>query len=125
MQRFRRLRSSEAMRRMVRETRLDAADFIYPIFVAEGENIKKPVDSMPTVYQYSIDRLEEILPQIAQSGYKGSKGGRTLVGGGGHVGRQTCRQISGKRNQPSTACCRINKACQKGQGQNKGVHLYR
>ena len=39
MQRFRRLRASEAMRRMVRETRLDAADFIYPIFVAEGENI--------------------------------------------------------------------------------------
>ena len=33
MQRFRRLRSSEAMRRMVRETRLDPADFIYPIFV--------------------------------------------------------------------------------------------
>ena len=71
MQRFRRLRSSEAMRRMVRETRLDPADFIYPIFVAEGENIKKPVDSMPTVYQYSIDRLEEILPQIAQSGISG------------------------------------------------------
>ena len=71
MQRFRRLRSSEAMRRMVRETRLDPADFIYPIFVAEGENIKKPVDSMPTVYQYSIDRLEEILPQIAGSGISG------------------------------------------------------
>ncbi len=71
MQRFRRLRSSEAMRRMVRETRLDAADFIYPIFVAEGNDIKKPVDSMPTVYQYSIDRLEEILPQIAESGISG------------------------------------------------------
>lgn len=71
MQRFRRLRASEAMRRMVRETRLDSADFIYPIFVAEGENIKKPVDSMPTVYQYSIDRLEEILPQIADSGISG------------------------------------------------------
>lgn len=71
MQRFRRLRASEAMRRMVRETHLDAADFIYPIFVAEGENIKKPVDSMPTVYQYSIDRLEEILPQIADSGISG------------------------------------------------------
>ena len=71
MQRFRRLRASEAMRRMVRETRLDPADLIYPIFVAEGENIKKPVDSMPTVYQYSIDRLEEILPQIADSGISG------------------------------------------------------
>ena len=59
------------MRRMVRETRLDPAELIYPIFVADGENIKTPVDSMPTVYQYSIDRLEEILPQIADSGISG------------------------------------------------------
>lgn len=59
------------MRRMVRETRLSPADFIYPIFVAEGENIMNPVDSMPGVYQYSIDNLEKILPQIAQSGISG------------------------------------------------------
>ncbi len=71
MQRFRRLRVNSAMRRMVRETRLDPAELIYPIFVAEGENIKTPVDSMPTVYQYSIDKLEEILPQISQSGISG------------------------------------------------------
>lgn len=71
MQRFRRLRANPAMRRMVRETRLEPAELIYPIFVAEGENIKTPVDSMPTVYQYSIDRLEEILPQIAGSGISG------------------------------------------------------
>ncbi len=37
----RRLRSSETMRRMVRETNLNANDFIYPLFVCEGENIKK------------------------------------------------------------------------------------
>lgn len=71
MQRFRRLRANPAMRRIVRETRIDPAELIYPIFVAEGENIKTPVDSMPTVYQYSIDRLEEILPQIAGSGISG------------------------------------------------------
>lgn len=71
MQRFRRLRANAAMRRMVREIRLDPAELIYPIFVAEGENIKNPVDSMPTVYQYSIDRLPEILPQIAASGISG------------------------------------------------------
>lgn len=71
MQRFRRLRANPAMRRMVRETRIDPVELIYPIFVAEGENIKTPVDSMPTVYQYSIDRLEEILPQIAGSGISG------------------------------------------------------
>ena len=59
------------MRRMVCETRLNAADFIYPIFVAEGNDIMKPVDSMPTIYQYSIDNLEQILPQIADSGISG------------------------------------------------------
>ena len=71
MRRFRRLRANPAMRRMVCETRLNAADFIYPIFVAEGNDIMKPVDSMPTVYQYSIDNLEQILPQIAESGISG------------------------------------------------------
>ena len=50
MRRFRRLRANPAMRRMVCETRLNAADFIYPIFVAEGNDIMKPVDSMPTVF---------------------------------------------------------------------------
>ncbi len=51
----RRLRSSETMRRMVRETNLNANDFIYPLFVCEGENIKKPIGSMPDVYQMSVD----------------------------------------------------------------------
>ena len=71
MRRFRRLRATPAMRKMVRETRLSAADMIYPIFVEEGEGMTAPVDSMPTVYRYSIDRLEEILPQIAESGIAG------------------------------------------------------
>lgn len=71
MRRFRRLRATPAMRKMVRETRLSAADMIYPIFVEEGESMTAPVESMPTVYRYSIDRLEEILPQIAESGIAG------------------------------------------------------
>lgn len=71
MRRFRRLRATPAMRKMVRETRLSAADMIYPIFVEEGEGLTAPVDSMPTVYRYSIDRLEEILPKIAESGIAG------------------------------------------------------
>lgn len=41
MRRFRRLRSNESIRSLVRETRVDKKDLIYPIFVAEGENIKK------------------------------------------------------------------------------------
>lgn len=53
----RRLRSSATMRRMVRETKLSVDDFIYPIFVCEGENIKTPISSMPGVFQMSIDNI--------------------------------------------------------------------
>ena len=71
MRRFRRLRGSETMRKLVRETRISAEEMIYPIFVIEGENIKNPVDSMPGVYQYSIDRLDELLVEIKLSGISG------------------------------------------------------
>ncbi|MBQ9696267.1 MAG: porphobilinogen synthase [Oscillospiraceae bacterium] len=71
MRRFRRLRTGIAMRDLVRETRVDRKNLIYPIFVAEGEHIRKPVDSMPGVFQYSTDTMEEILEQIAASGISG------------------------------------------------------
>lgn len=71
MNRFRRLRASGSLRRMVQETHINKSDLIYPIFVAEGKNIKKPVDSMPGVYQYSVDTLDEILDEIAESGISG------------------------------------------------------
>lgn len=64
MQRFRRLRSNEISRLLTRETTLSVSDFVYPIFVAEGENIKKPIKSMPEIFQYSIDRLPEILDEV-------------------------------------------------------------
>ena len=67
MKRLRRLRQNEVMRDLVRETRLNVKDFIYPIFVIDGENIKTPVNSMPNVYQYSIDRLSEILDEVKES----------------------------------------------------------
>ncbi len=71
MKRFRRLRQNEIIRDLVKETRLSVKDFIYPIFVIDGENIKAPVDSMPNVYQYSIDRLDEILEQVKASNISG------------------------------------------------------
>lgn len=71
MKRFRRLRTNETIRRLVRETHIEKSNLIYPIFAAEGENIKNPVESMPNVYQYSIDRLDEILKKIDESGISG------------------------------------------------------
>lgn len=55
----------------MKETGLCVEDFILPIFVIDGENIKNPVDSMPGVFQYSVDRLPEILDRVKQSGISG------------------------------------------------------
>lgn len=71
MRRFRRLRASEEIRSLVQETRLSAKELIYPVFVKEGENIKAPVDSMPGIYQWSPDRLDEELERVSASGVAG------------------------------------------------------
>jgi len=55
--RLRRLRMTESLRSMVRETELSAKDFIYPLFVVPGSGIRKEVSSMPGVYQQSIDEI--------------------------------------------------------------------
>ncbi len=55
--RLRRLRMTEQFRRMVAETSLSVDDFIYPLFVCPGENVKREVRSMPGVYQQSIDNI--------------------------------------------------------------------
>lgn len=71
MYRFRRLRQTERLRDLVAETRLDVRDFIYPLFVIDGVNITEPVDSMPGVYRYSIDRLDSIIDEVYESGISG------------------------------------------------------
>ena len=68
MKRFRRLRTTEAMRDFVRENAVSVSDLIYPLFVAEGSDIKTPVPSMPGVYNYSIDRLSEVLDEVVAWG---------------------------------------------------------
>ncbi len=70
MDRTRRLRSSEALRDMVRENHVRVDELIYPIFVIEGENICNPVNSMPGINQYSIDRLSYELDRVVEAGIK-------------------------------------------------------
>lgn len=70
MQRMRRLRVNETMRSLVRETGIQKSDLVYPIFVIEGRGIQNPVDSMPGIYQYSIDRLDAELDRIWESGVR-------------------------------------------------------
>ncbi len=55
----RRLRRSAAIRELVRETRLAAGDFVYPLFVRPGEWIRDEISAMPGNYHFSVDRLVE------------------------------------------------------------------
>lgn len=57
IQRPRRLRRTEAMRALVRETRLTPDDFIYPLFVCEGEGVRREIASMPGCFNLSLDEL--------------------------------------------------------------------
>lgn len=66
--RHRRLRSSKAMRSLVRESHLRIDDLIYPVFVIEGENIRNEVVSMPGVFQVSLDRLTEEMQEVHSLG---------------------------------------------------------
>ncbi|HZG82570.1 MAG TPA: porphobilinogen synthase [Brevibacillus sp.] len=68
--RHRRLRSSAAMRSLVRENHVLVEDLIYPLFVVEGQNIKEQIPSMPGVYHFSLDRLAEEMKEIAAAGIK-------------------------------------------------------
>ena len=58
--RLRRGRSSQWIRNLLTENNLTSNDLIWPIFICEGENKKDEISSMPNVYRYSIDRLDEI-----------------------------------------------------------------
>ncbi|MCG1022165.1 porphobilinogen synthase [Sutcliffiella horikoshii] len=68
--RHRRLRNSDNMRSLVRETYLHKEDFIYPIFVVEGENIRNEVPSMPGVYHLSLDLLNAEMAEVSELGIK-------------------------------------------------------
>ncbi len=68
--RHRRLRQNATMRSLVRENFIRLEDFIYPIFVIEGNNIKNEISSMPGIYQFSLDRLSEEMDEVASLGIK-------------------------------------------------------
>ena len=68
LSRPRRLRQSEPLRRMVRETMLSASDFIYPLFVQHGQNVRLEIPSMPGQYRLSIDQLAGEAEEIAALG---------------------------------------------------------
>ena len=68
MYRTRRLRKNEAIRSLVRETHLHIDDLIYPLFIEEGENIETPIESMPGIKRFSLDRLSKELDDVVNLG---------------------------------------------------------
>lgn len=68
--RMRRIRENKILREMTKETSLEISDFIYPLFVVEGENIKKEIPSMPDCYHFSIDKLEDEIKEIVDLGIR-------------------------------------------------------
>ncbi len=65
--RLRRSRKSDWSRRLIQENSLSASDFILPIFLIDGKNLKQPIKTMPDVYRYSIDKLGIILDKAIKN----------------------------------------------------------
>ena len=68
----RRLRRTEALRSFVRETRLTPAGFVYPLFICPGEGIRKPVVSMPGVFNLSVDEAVKECREVYSLGIPAS-----------------------------------------------------
>ena len=69
--RMRRIRNNPLMRKMIEENSLSAKDFIYPLFLVEGEGIKKEIPSLPGVYHFSLDQLDQEIKEIEELGISG------------------------------------------------------
>jgi porphobilinogen synthase len=69
--RMRRLRKNENLRRLVRETTLSVNDFIYPLFVCPGTNVKRPINAMPGNYQMSVDMIVKECQEVRDLGIPG------------------------------------------------------
>ena len=66
--RFRRLRGSEGLRRLVRETTLHPSDFVYPLFVTHGNDVREEISSMPGQYHLSLDKLAAEAEELRELG---------------------------------------------------------
>ncbi|MCI9545081.1 MAG: porphobilinogen synthase [Lachnospiraceae bacterium] len=64
----RRLRGNQTIRKMVRETRIDKASLIYPMFVIDGENIEEEIGAMPGQFRYSVDKMAYELERLEKAG---------------------------------------------------------
>lgn len=68
--RGRRLRTNSVIRNLVRENSLSVDDFIYPVFIVEGNNIKREISSLKENYHWSVDRLDELVKDLNEANVK-------------------------------------------------------
>ena len=68
--RGRRLRTNSVIRSLVRENSLSTEDFIYPVFIVEGNNIKREIRSLKGNYHWSVDKLEELVKELNEAKFK-------------------------------------------------------
>lgn len=68
--RHRRLRKNIPIQEMIQENHIRVTDFIYPLFVVEGTKIKREIPSMPGIYHFSLDRINQEVHQIVQAGIR-------------------------------------------------------
>ncbi|MFQ6020084.1 MAG: porphobilinogen synthase, partial [Dehalococcoidia bacterium] len=66
--RFRRLRRTEALRSLVRETRLSPDRFVYPLFVVHGQGVRQEIDALPGQYRLSVDELPREAEELRSLG---------------------------------------------------------
>lgn len=90
MHRTRRLRKNPVIRNMVKETRIDLDDLIYPLFLVEGSDIKREISSMKGVYHFSVDKVIEEVDELIELGINsillfGIPDKKDTVGSGGYA----------------------------------------
>ncbi len=68
--RLRRLRRTESLREILRESRVHVSNLMAPVFVRDGEGIHEPIESMPGIYRYSVDTVSEYVGRLAEEGIK-------------------------------------------------------
>ena len=105
--RMRRIRNNKILRGMTEETSLDVKDFIYPLFVVEGEKIKREIPSLVDQYHYSVDMLDDEIKELESLGIKavilfGIPDKKDSVGSGAYdengIVQRAVREI--KKNHP-------------------------
>lgn len=105
--RMRRIRNNKILRGMTEETSLDVKDFIYPLFVVEGEKIKREIPSLVDQYHYSVDMLDDEIKELENLGIKavilfGIPDKKDSVGSGAYdengIVQRAVREI--KKNHP-------------------------